>query len=145
MRRHSGARYLQQKEWNRWNYFSHVIRKPVYATCEQQKCRSACASAQSDHCLCCLLPRQYNISGFYIRNFKPLASFCDCAGRFESNQVKNPKDRFSHDKAHFNLHYRNKKVYLPENTLNEPAHEIMAQLSSVNSFFKCTCPAIQRG
>ena len=26
---------------------SHVMRKPVYAICEQQRCRSACASAQS--------------------------------------------------------------------------------------------------
>ena len=27
---------------------SHIMRKPVYATCEQQRRRSACASAQSD-------------------------------------------------------------------------------------------------
>ena len=32
-----------------------------YAICEQRRCRSACASAQSDQCLCCSLPRQYNI------------------------------------------------------------------------------------
>ena len=36
---------------------------------------------------------------FYIRNLKPLASFCGCAGRFESYLVENPKDRFSHDEA----------------------------------------------
>ena len=24
---------------------SHIMRKPVYAICEQQRCRSACASA----------------------------------------------------------------------------------------------------
>ena len=35
---------------------SHVIRNPVYAICEQQRCRSACASAQSDQHLCCSLP-----------------------------------------------------------------------------------------
>ena len=34
---------------------SHVMRKPVYAICEQQRRRSACAFAQSDQCLCCLL------------------------------------------------------------------------------------------
>ena len=28
------------------------MRKPVYAICEQQMCRSACASAQSDQHLC---------------------------------------------------------------------------------------------
>ena len=33
-------------------YLSHVMRKPVYAICEQQRCRSACASVQSDQCLC---------------------------------------------------------------------------------------------
>ena len=32
---------------------SHVTRKPVYALCEQQRRRSACASAQSDQRLCC--------------------------------------------------------------------------------------------
>ena len=36
---------------------SHIMRKPVYAICEQQRRRSACASAQSDQRLCCSLPR----------------------------------------------------------------------------------------
>ena len=36
---------------------SHVIRKPVYAVCEQWRCRSACASMQCNQRLCCLLPR----------------------------------------------------------------------------------------
>ena len=36
---------------------SRVIRKPVYALCEQQRCRSACASTQSDQRLCCSLLR----------------------------------------------------------------------------------------
>ena len=40
-------------------------------------------SAWSDQCLCCSLPR-YNTSSLCIRNFKPLLSFCGCAGRFES-------------------------------------------------------------
>ena len=38
-------------------YWSHVMRKPVFALCEQQRRRSACASAQSDQRLCCSLPR----------------------------------------------------------------------------------------
>ena len=37
--------------------------------------------------------RQYNASSFYIRNFKPLSSFCGCAGRFESTLVANPVTR----------------------------------------------------
>ena len=36
-------------------HMSHVMRKPVLAICEQQRCRSACASAQSDQHLCCSL------------------------------------------------------------------------------------------
>ena len=45
-----------------------------------------------------------NISSFYIRNFKSLAGFCGCAGRFaiESYLVENPEDRFSRDEAHLN-------------------------------------------
>ena len=73
------------------------MKKPIYAICEQQKRRSDCASAQSDQHLCCSVPRKYNISSFYIRNFKPLASFYGCAGRFESYLVENPEDRFSRD------------------------------------------------
>ena len=33
----------------------HVMRKPVYAIREQQRCRSACAFVQSDQRLCCSL------------------------------------------------------------------------------------------
>ena len=69
------------------------------AICEQQRRRSACASAQSDQHLCCSLPRYYNTSSFYIRNFKPLPSFCGC--RFVSSYLAvNPEDRFSPDVAH---------------------------------------------
>ena len=39
------------------------------------------------------------ISGFYIRNFKPLASFSGSAGWFESYLVTNPEDRFPRDLA----------------------------------------------
>ena len=38
-------------------FMIHVMRKPVYAICEQQRSRSACASAESDQRLCCSLPR----------------------------------------------------------------------------------------
>ena len=75
------------------------MRKPVFAICEQQRRRSACASAQSDQHLCYSLPRLYNTSSFYIRNFKPLPSFCICAGRFESALVANLKTVFSRNEA----------------------------------------------
>ena len=83
------------------SYLSHVIRKPVYAICEQQRCRPAYAFAQSDQRRCCSLPRQSNTTSFYIQNFKPLASFCGWAGRFESYLVEKPQDRFYHDVAQF--------------------------------------------
>ena len=76
------------------------MRKPVYAICEQQRRRLACASVQSDQRLCCSLPGKYNPSTCYSRNFKNLASLCSCAGRFESYLVANPKDWFSRDEAH---------------------------------------------
>ena len=49
------------------NHLSNVMRRPFLAICEQQRCRSACASVQSDQHICCSLPRQYNISSFYIQ------------------------------------------------------------------------------
>ena len=74
---------------------SRLMRKSVFALFEQQRRRSACASAQSDQHLCCSLHRLYNTSSFYIRNFKPLPSYCGCAGRFESYLVRNRKQVFS--------------------------------------------------
>ena len=61
-------------------YLSRAIRKPVFAICEQQRRRSACASAQSDQHLCCSPSRYYNSSSFYIQNFKRRPRFCGCAG-----------------------------------------------------------------
>ena len=55
-----------------------------YAICEQQRRRSACASAQSDQRLCCSLQRQNDTSSFYIRNFKILAGLCSWAVQFVS-------------------------------------------------------------
>ena len=79
---------------------SHVMRKSVYAICQQQRRRSACASAQSDQRICYSLLRQYNTSSFYSRNFNTLASLISWAGRFESYLVANPEDRVSCDEAH---------------------------------------------
>ena len=43
--------------------------------------------------VCCL-------DSINIRNYKPLASLCGCAGRFESYLVANLEDRFSRGEAH---------------------------------------------
>ena len=37
-------------------HMSHVMRKPGFAICEQQRHRSACTFVQSDQHLCCSLP-----------------------------------------------------------------------------------------
>ena len=80
------------------------MRKPAFAIyvaiCEQQRRRSAYASAQADQRLCYSLLRQDNTSSFYIQNFKPLASFYCCVGQFESYRVGNPEERFSRDEPH---------------------------------------------
>ena len=75
-----------------WENVSFVI-------CEQQRCRSACASAQSDQRLYCSLLRYYNISRFYSRNFKTLASFCGCAGRLCLAWSETPEYTFCRDVA----------------------------------------------
>ena len=63
---------------------SHVMRKPVFAICEQQRHRSPCASAQSDQRLYYSLPGKYNTSSFHIHNFKPLANLCSWAMPWEN-------------------------------------------------------------
>ena len=47
---------LSQLLDSNWISLSHVVGKPVYAICEQQKRRSSCTFLQSDQCLCCPLP-----------------------------------------------------------------------------------------
>ena len=62
---------------------SHVMRKPVYAICEQQRCRSACASAQSDQhlvvrCLDSIIPLVSisEISSLYLAAVAEQAGLC---------------------------------------------------------------------
>ena len=74
-------------KWETWlPFWTTSWEELFYAICEQQNRRSACASAQSDQHLSCILPRQ---------NFKTLASFWSRAGRFESYLVApQPKTGF---------------------------------------------------
>ena len=69
--------------------------KPDFGVCEQQRCRPACASAQSDQHLCYLCIGKYHILTSYEQNFNFLASLCGLAGWFGSHFVGNTKDRFS--------------------------------------------------
>ena len=85
-----------------YSFCEFLIQYRGYAICNQQRRRSACASAQSDQRLCCLLPGSYNTSSFYIRNFKSLAIFWSWAGWFESYLAKNP-DTFLRDVDHMQM------------------------------------------
>ena len=79
------------------SYFSAF---PIWATSWENLFMPYENNKGADQHLFCLLPRVYNIFSFYVRNFKPLASFCGCAGWFESCLFEYPKDRFSLDEAH---------------------------------------------
>ena len=81
----------------------HVMRKPVLATCKQQRHRSACASAQSDQRICfrCLdsiipLVSISEISSIY------LVSVAAQAG-LSLPWSQTPKTGFSRDEAHRDL------------------------------------------
>ena len=70
-----------------------------YGICEQQRCRLACASAQSDQHLCCLLLRQYDIYTCSIKSFTILASFVAEQAGLNLTWSKIPKDTFLPDIA----------------------------------------------
>ena len=76
--------------------------KPVFTICEQQRRRSACASAQSDQHLFCSLPDSLIpiLAKSKISRLK-LASVT--VGPCESHPVGNPKHRFSRDEAQMYL------------------------------------------
>ena len=57
--------------------------------------------------------RYYDVFTFCVRNFKPVASCCACAGLFESYLVENPEDRFSRDEAQIPWMILNELAYCP--------------------------------
>ena len=73
---------------------SHVMRKPAFAICEQQRRRSACAFAQSDQRICYSLLRQDTTSSFYIQNFKPLACLYAVQAGLSLTWSQTPKTGF---------------------------------------------------
>ena len=75
----------------------HVMRKPVYTLCEQQRCRSACTSVQSDQHLCCPWPD--SIIPILAKS-KISRLQLVCVAEQAGLSLTNPKDRFSCDVAH---------------------------------------------
>ena len=98
---HHQACHEKPNSSTEWQKFSIHTKQPllilligpghVSAICKQQRCRSACASAQSDQHLCCSLLRYYDMYTCYIQSFNILASFCSWAGWFECYLVENPR------------------------------------------------------
>ena len=82
---------FQIKNINHCN-MSWIMRKPVYVIFEEQSCRSACASAQSNFRVITT-----NFLGVQIFRKITVASLYSWAGQFESYLVTNPEDRFSLD------------------------------------------------
>ena len=87
---------------------SYVMRKPVFVICDQQRCSQPAHRRFVVRCLDSII-----ICSFYIRNCKSLASFCGCAGRFESIMVANPEDRFSRDETHIIPSVCNSSLLVP--------------------------------
>ena len=122
-----------------------AMRNPVFAVCEQQRRRSACASAQADQRLYFSLPRWYTASSFYIRNFKALARFWSWAGRFESYLVENPEDRFSHDEPHkyiLNKWLKKEQTVFLQSVFRTNHFNSWARQSPAADFGAMTCPLV---
>ena len=60
-------------------------------------CHMRTTKAQSDQCLCCLLPSIISLVSLCAISW--LASLCSWADRFKSYLVVNPKNMFSHDET----------------------------------------------
>ena len=90
-------------------YMSHIMKKPAFAICEQQRRRSACTSAQSDQHLCCSIwvlpgrkPRRQvfswrgsystfqNLSGAWTCSSVKILSYC--LSIIEKNLLKEIED-----------------------------------------------------
>ena len=85
-----------------------------YSICEQQRCRLACASAQSDQHLWCSLPRWYSASSFYIWNVKTPAKLVAVAEQTGLSHTwsKISEDTFSRDEDHLIVNWWSLEEFL---------------------------------
>ena len=79
---------------------SCIVRKPDFGLCENKGADQLCSNCKADQLLCFLYTDRTISLLLKYKNFKLLACFCDCTGRFVSDLVGNPEDRFSHVAAH---------------------------------------------
>ena len=76
---------------------SHVMRKPAFAYAKT-KAQISCTVCAADQCLCFRYIDSTIPLVSKIRNFKPLAIFCDYTARFVSDLIGNPAGKCSrHD------------------------------------------------
>ena len=67
------------------------MRKPDFCLCENKGADQLRSNCEADQRLCFSQHGKYNFSS----DFKLLACFCDCTGRFVSDLVGKHEDRFS--------------------------------------------------
>ena len=76
------------------------MRKRDFCLCENKGADQLHSNCEADQRLCFrYMDSTIIVLLRKIRNFKHLAIFCSCTGRFVSDQVGNPEDSFSHDAA----------------------------------------------
>ena len=75
--------------------------------CKQQRCRPACASAQSDQRFCSALFGKYLIKACYERIFVFLASVCSLGDWFEYRFVGHPTRRGPFTSRSLSVHQQN--------------------------------------
>ena len=103
--------------WQSEDRFSHdaalVMRKPAFCICKNKDADQLYGNREADQHLC------FRYIASTIPLFpKPLAIFCDCTARFVSDQIRNPEDLFSHNKAHYLLEPANTCHY----ETNQPSY-----------------------
>ena len=73
---------------------SRILRKTAFCICENKDADQLGGNREADHRLC------YRYTDSTIPLLPNPTIFCGCTARFVSDMVKNPEDRFSHNKAH---------------------------------------------
>ena len=76
------------------------MRKPDFCLCENKGADQLRSNCEADQRLCFRYSDSTILLLLIAKTFKPLACFCHCTGRFVSDLVGNPEDRFSRVAAH---------------------------------------------
>ena len=69
---------------------SHIVRKPDFCLCENKGADQLHSNCEDDQHFCF----RYTDSTISLLLKSEISSFCDCIGRFVSDLVGNPEDRF---------------------------------------------------